>query len=221
LFSIHITIKKLKIMKNAITILTFLLITLNSHAQTRTLRTNLSFGGGFENFNGDMGNTYFEPGEEVYGFFHFALNRYINPSFDVSLSATKGDLGRCLEPEDVIKYNSHFMMRARMTSAFLTLKYKLNNGYFLKENAKLAPYFSLGIGMNELKDIWAENTRVNKGNYSSINAGFGVKYNFTERYSLGYHLGFGRFNSDEIDFRKQGGNDQYMQNTFVFGVNLR
>jgi OmpA-OmpF porin, OOP family len=208
-------------MKNVITLFTFLLFSLCIQAQTSNFRTNLAFGGGFENYNGDMGNTYFEPGEEVYGFFHFALNRYVNPSFDVSLSATKGDLGRCLEPEDVIKYNSHFMMRARMTSAFFTLKYKLNNGYFLKENAKLYPYFSLGVGMNDLKDIWAENTRVNKGKYGSINAGFGVKYNFTERYSLGYHLGFGRFNSDEIDFKKQGGNDQYMQNTFVFGVNLR
>jgi hypothetical protein len=189
------------------------------YAQTRALKNNIAIGAGFQNFNGDMGNTFFKTGEEVYGFVYLGYHRYLNRSFDLGFRATSGDIGRCLEGEEIAEYNSTFMMRARMTAGTVLLKYKFANGYVLHEAAKVAPFLNIGFSVNNMRDIWTHN-RVNEGNYTALNGGAGVQFNITKRLNFIYHLGFGIFTSDNIDFRLQGSNDRYMQNTFTLGMNL-
>lgn len=189
-------------------------------AQNPTNKTQISFGGGFENFNGDMGNTYFTPGEEVYGFFYLDMYRYLNASFDAGFSASKGEIGRCLEADEIIRYNSMFMMRARFGVLMVNARYKFNNGYFLPVNAPVQPYFFAGAGICNFKDIW-NHTRVNEGNYAAANAGAGLKIRLTNKVFLQYQLGFGFLNSDLVDFRQSGHNDRYMQNTFSLGFNFK
>ena len=171
-----------------------------------------------------MGNSWFNPGEEWYGFVSVSYGRYINKSFDLNLNASTGDFGHCRDSDDpaVRSDGSRVLnMLSRLTTGIVTVKYKFANGYLLKENAKIAPYVFLGAGMNNVTDFWWTNkSRVNKGNYGSINAGLGVRYNFTEKYNLTYNLGFGYFTSDNIDYRVQGINDMYMQHTFSLGINF-
>src|SRR5438105_2322624 len=107
------------------------------HAQTQTNKINLSAGGGFENYDGDLGSTFFKTHEEVYGFVTLRVGYYLNSSFDVLAYGTKGDFGHCREwgasPEIL-------NMRSRMTSFNIALKYKFSNGYLLKENARISPF---------------------------------------------------------------------------------
>lgn len=68
--------------------------------------------------------------------FRLHLGRYLNPSLDVALATTirpKGGEGI----RDLV-------------DADLSLQYKFNNGYLLKETAAIGPYLFGGIGMNAL-----------------------------------------------------------------------
>jgi OOP family OmpA-OmpF porin len=202
-------------MKN-ILLTALLAISICSLAQTQEKRNFISFGGGRESYNGDLGNYWFKPKEEFYGFFRLSYARYLNKSFDVLFVGSKGDLGHCKEsddPETVLNYYS------RMTSGIIAIKYKLANGYIFKEDARIAPYIFIGGGINNLTDIW-HHKDVNSGNYASMNAGYGIRYNFTKRISLSYDMSFGYFTSDQLDYITSGLNDMYMQNCFSLGVNF-
>ncbi len=203
-------------MKNYLIILCVTLTTLGTFAQTKDRKNNISVGGGRESYNGDLGNYWFKYKEEWYGFVKLSYSRYLNKSFDGMIFASVGDLGHCRESDDPVTVLNYY---SRMKSAIVALKYKFANGYILKEDSKILPYIFLGGGVNNLTDIW-NHKDVNPGNYTSINGGLGVTYNFTERFNLSYNLGFGYFTSDALDYIVKGSNDKYMQNTFLMGFNF-
>jgi hypothetical protein len=134
-------------MKQAITLLGLFLITCSLHAQTVEHKSCFSFGGGNESYNGHLGNSWFDPGEEWYGFVHMAYSRYLCKSFDVQAGITYGDIGRC-RPDGADP--SILNLYTRMTSTSLTFKYKFANGYLLNEKARVAPYVFLGGAVNNL-----------------------------------------------------------------------
>ena len=193
-------------------------------AQTAEKRNNISIGGGKQAYNGDLGNSWFNPEEEGYGFLSASYSRYLTHSFDVTLSVTSGDYGHCRDADDApvrTDGTQVLNMLSRLTSTVISAKYKFANGYMLKENAKLAPYVFLGLGMNNVTDyFWANKTRVHQGNYGSVNGGVGVRYNFYKNFNFTYNLGFGYFMTDKIDNYSKGMNDAYMQHTFLIGMNF-
>ncbi len=105
-------------------------------AQTRSAKNNLSAGAGIQQYNGDLGNSFFDFAEEWYGVARLAYSRYLSPALDAQAFATMGDIGRCfdgvLPPGEQI-----LMLRSRFTSVGLALKYKFANGRFLREEARL------------------------------------------------------------------------------------
>src|ERR1700722_6782918 len=110
-------------------------------AQTSDHRNNISDGGGKESYNGDLGNSWFNTGEEFYGFWSLSYSRYFNRSFDGSVSFSYGDIGRCAEDGfgAVRSDGSPILnMYARMTTLTVALKYKFANGYVLKEDSKVS-----------------------------------------------------------------------------------
>lgn len=185
-------------------------------AQTKEKKNNITLGGGRQSYNGDLGNSWFKPHEEWYGFVKMSYSRYLTKSFDGMLMAFAGELGHCRDEDDPI---TNLNYRSRMYSGFLALKYKFANGYILKEEAKIAPYLFAGAGINSLTDIW-NHKDVNPGSYGTVNCGIGVRYNFTPRISLGYDISFAYFMSDKLDYIVRGGNDMYMQNYFYVGFNF-
>lgn len=189
-------------------------------AQTRTAPNNLAAGGGMEWYRGDLGNSFFDFEEEWYGFFSLAYSRYLSRSFDLRTAATIGEIGRCFDgiirPEDP----PILMLRSRLKTWSVGLKYKLANGYLLQEEAKVAPYVYLGAAFNHQRDIWTDQPRVNEGSYWSLNGGLGLAYRLSWHLQLGYNLGLGYFTTDKMDFIASGGNDMYLQNTFSLGVDF-
>jgi len=85
-------------------------------------------------------------------------------------------------------------MLGRLTSFVVAGKYKFANGYIMKENAKLAPYIYLGAGVNNISEHWwKDKPRAQIGNYTSLNAGLGVRYNLCHKFNIGYNMGYGYF----------------------------
>ena len=104
-------------------------------------------------------------------------------------------------------------------STIYTLKYKFANGYIFKENAKIAPFVYIGAGVDPVFDMW--NHRVDAGTYASVIWGAGARYNFTDKFSFTYAIGFGCFNNDKMDYGNLYAptpmNPMYMQNTYTLG----
>ena len=199
-------------------------ISYRSHAQSFERKSNISIGGGTERYRGDLGNAWFKPHEEVYGFVCFNYGQYLTPSFDVNTGVTFGDYGHCRDADES-RYRPDgtevLNMLCRLTSLSLTAKYKFANGHLLRDDARVAPYIYLGAAINNVTDYWWSNKqRVNAGNYASLNGGAGILYNFCTKFNLTYNLGFGYFTSDNLDYRTEGSNDLYMQNSLVVGMNF-
>ncbi len=204
-------------MKQAITLLGLFLITCSLHAQTVEHKSCFSFGGGNESYNGHLGNSWFDPGEEWYGFVHMAYSRYLCKSFDVQAGITYGDIGRC-RPDGADP--SILNLYTRMTSTSLTFKYKFANGYLLNEKARVAPYVFLGGAVNNMEDVWTH-YRVNAGYFTSLNGGAGLTVNLTSRISMGYSMGFAYMTTPgAFDFITTGKHDCYMQHNFTMGYNF-
>jgi outer membrane protein OmpA-like peptidoglycan-associated protein len=72
--------------------------------------------------------------------FRVAAHYYISPSFNASLSVSRGKL----------KHENEFF--ALITDVTTRLKYKFNNGYIMPEDAFFAPYIAAGFGISNLQD---------------------------------------------------------------------
>ena len=202
----------------------FIAVSYYSHAQSSEKKSNISIGGGTERYRGDLGNAWFKPHEEVYGFVCFNYGMYLTHSFDLNTGITFGDYGHCRD-EDESQFRPDgtevLNMLCRLTSLSITAKYKFANGYLLHEDARIAPYIYFGAALNNVTDYWWPNKgRINAGNYGSLNAGAGVRYNFCAKFNLTYNLGLGYFTSDNLDYRNEGSNDMYMQNSLTVGMNF-
>lgn len=201
-----------------------MLSSINGFSQTLTLnkKSTLSFGIGKQSYNGNLGNAWFKMDEEWYVFGSLKYSRLLNKSFDASLSVTHGDYGHCREAEEPQfrpDGTEVLNLLSRLTAAVVTVKYKFANGYLLKENAKFSPFVYAGAGFNNVSNfLWSDKTRVNPGNFSSINGGIGLQYNFYKNFNFSYDLGIGAFTSDDIDFRKS--HDKYLQSNFMFGMSF-
>ena len=202
----------------------FLLLSIGSEAQTSLHKNNISIGGGQQSYNGDLGNAWFIPGEEWYGFGSIQYSRYLDRSFDISTTITWGDYGHCRDKEDNVYWEDGtevLNMLTRLTCASVSVRYKFSNGYILKENARVTPFIFLGAGFNNISEQWWRNkTRGRIGNYGSINGGPGLRLNFAKRFNFTYNLGFGYFLSDKIDFRDKGRNDMVMQHNMMLGISF-
>lgn len=107
---------------------------MNAFAQTSDQKWGLGFYVGETEYKGDLGNRFFTL-DVPYPMGGFFLGRYLNPNFDLALQADYGSYG-------FDNHTDHFL--TKKIDADLLLKYKLNNGYILKENALFAPYIAVG-----------------------------------------------------------------------------
>ncbi|MFK8038534.1 MAG: outer membrane beta-barrel protein [Crocinitomicaceae bacterium] len=212
---------------------------LSSSAQSQDVfrRFEITTGFGFQQYNGDLGNGFFNTNNVVYGVASLGLNYKLTNSFSLKLLGTVGDLGYCHEDEIMANrvpqpighgdhhsdaHNTHFLpeeeiLSSRLFTGTIAIQYNFANGIIMPIDSRFRPSFYLGIGVNKLTDIMKMRC-VNIGNYSSFNTGLGLQYSVSKQFSVGYNLGFGLLTSDKIDFISKGKNDMYMQNsaTVVF-----
>jgi hypothetical protein len=74
----------------------------------------------------------------------FSVRKYLNPSFDLGLHIHEGQTSQNVEG------TGYFNNKMWLPS--LRLRYKLNNGYIIKnEDAFIGPFLSIGAGMNMSK----------------------------------------------------------------------
>ncbi len=240
-------------MKNQIMIAAFVLSALTSTAQNKTKKIGLEGGAYLSHYNGNLGNSFFKFNTTAFGGFSGNTGLYLTKSFDLNVGGTIGHFGYCQTEADkkrvvpieqkcpgCLGEGGMGELRSLMISGNIAVKYKFANGYILKEHSKLAPYIYAGAGINRLSDNMRRNC-VNVGKHFSVNAGVGVKYNFNERFNIGYNLAVGCFVTKKHVYSSNGikgiaaetseatigeemkmanKKDFYMQNAVTFGFNF-
>lgn len=237
-------------MKNQLLITVAVAITtFSSIAQNKNYKIGIETGAYLQQYNGNLGNSFFKFKETAFAGGSLNVGLYLNKSFDINAGGTIGHFGYCQTEEDkkrivALEYRclgctdrlGMGELRSMMISGNTSIKYKFANGYLLKEDSKIAPYVYAGVGINYLSDVMKRNC-VNVGNHFTINAGAGVKYNITERLNIGYNLGVGCFMTKKVyytnaiaenneiekdadDIKMEKRKDLYMQHALTLGFNF-
>lgn len=166
-------------------------------AQTSEKPFAIMLGGGLTQYNGDLGQGFFETKMvQVNGHGAGALAFYLNKSFDLNLQGSYGRFGYW-ENE-----NRNFL--TMMAEGSLNLKYKLNNGYLFKEDALIGPYIHAGIGGYNIKSEKRADdtdrglsTKVGLEPYFSF--GGGLSFRITKAVSIVLSENFGYIFKDNYD----------------------
>lgn len=219
-------------MKRSFFALALLLIAGSASAQSQNHKLGISLGGGLQSYIGERGNAITHDDLIFRGVAVVQAGYYLNKSFDAVLFASKGDYGYCPDDEAIEAHIENgeecpgcppgtiVNLSGRITAAGLGLRYKFANGYILKERSRIKPYIYAGAAADYVSDPMKMNC-IRVGDYMSYNAGAGVKYYITDRINVGYNIGLGYLNRDDLDFMSHdAANDMYVQNTVMIGIDL-
>lgn len=231
---------------------TLYLILVVSIASISTAQTTPTFsystGAYIQHYKGNLGNSFFDFSTTCFAGWSNAINARISPAISLELGISVGDFGYCQTREDRIRTDKYEAkcpgcvdklgmgeLRSRMISESLSIKYHLDNGTILSANSKIAPYLYAGIGLNQLFDRMQRDC-VNEGLHMSLNAGAGVNYKLSKRFSVAYELNVGRFYKDKVyasytpeydamsldalDIQLENTKDHYLRNTLIFSYQL-
>ncbi len=191
------------------------LFRIDASAQTLDRKWNLGLFGGLSTYSGNLGDgisnfhtSDFE--QNLLGGITFS--RYLNSSFDATLMFTEGTWGfyHTVAPSMSFKGN--------MLHGNFMIKYKLNNGYLISENALVAPYLLAGLGIS-----YYSGTRINENLDYPIVAGAGIRIRITETLSINAQSTFGYMSTahnNPAEGVDPKGNDQFLLHTLGIGLNL-
>jgi hypothetical protein len=201
----------------AYTLLTLALVSLFSivNAQTFDRKWNLGLFGGISIYAGDLGNNMMDFTNDVFnqsGSGGISLTRYLNKSFSVSAMSSIGSFG--------YYKNGTTVFKGTMLHGNFSLRYKLNNGYLIPENARLAPYILAGVGISDFSG-----DKINNGTDIPLVAGIGARLRLTDIFSVNYQATFGYMNGahnnpNDIPKVTPTGNDMFMLHMLGLGMNL-
>lgn len=235
-------------MKKTLLLSALLVGTMAATALNKNSKFGITAGAYISHYNGNLGNSFFQFNTTCFGGGSATLGMYLTKSFDINAGITVGDFGYCQTDADKNRIVSESQrcpgckdlvgmgeLRSRMTAGNLAIKYKLANGYLMKENSKIAPYLYAGIGISNLADNMHRNC-VNVGNHFTVNGGLGITYNINQRFNIAYNIAVGCFTSDKVyntnaaatgsdakdadDIKMEKRKDFYMQNGLMLGINF-
>ncbi len=139
-------------------------------------------------YNGDLGNRFFDVKASFYGLGALSFSHYLNRYFDVTLYAGIGTYG---SNNDCAKSGLEF--KSNMIYADLTAKYKI-----LPENYAFRPFVYAGPGFRSLTEF-DKKTKCVEGSDIVATAGVGCDVSLTEHWGLRYMCGYGYAFNDERD----------------------
>jgi OOP family OmpA-OmpF porin len=163
---------------------------------------------------------------------HHPGSRYLTPGIDIGLSANYGDMKFSTKTLKAIDNLPAAIRRfdANVTTIGVPVKFKLNNGWALKEDAVFAPYLSLTPGLMIASSDKFINTGVNgeqplgnKDHYAAyLQGAAGIALNFSPSFGIFVQTGQIYALTNTIDNVDAGDlNDRYLQHsagiTYNFG----
>ncbi len=198
-------------MRKNITLLTALcFMVFNLFAQTADKKWNIGLHGGATQYNGDLGQGYYDFDQAFYGFGGVSISRYLGKHFDLNLMGTMGEAGHI--------ENSANNFRVKMITGTLNLRFNL-----LQPQAHVRPFLFAGAGivMWDRSD-WARANDVDHKRTDYALPAFGGGFNFRlgETVNLQLMESFMLSNKDDIDREIHDNNDGFLMHTIGLTFNL-
>ncbi len=176
-------------------------------AQTADYRFSVGLNVLRTEYNGDYGSGIFDFRQEMNTGLGLSLGYYVNPSFDFGLQTSYGKYGYF---EDPVNY-----FQGQKFEGSIFTHYKLNNGYLLSKDSRIAPFIALGFGVA----TYGIDTRLDKSNVNPaldpliivngvdliVPAGAGLKYQITNLFAIQYQYLYNFTSSDVHDQNRSGG----------------
>lgn len=214
IFAEHLTMKKFVLVCSVI------LAGMNATmAQTSNNPWGISVSGVFKEYNGEFGRTLMQfRYANIQG--GVAVTRYINNWIDASVNLNYGNFYH--DPKPWFPSAQTPTLNFKGLNTGLTGRFKFNNGEWLKEEAFLAPYVSLGLGYftgkRQLPDLDA--TWQNTGLFH-IPMGVGLNVRCSKRLEFNLSSQWMMSFTDKFDGVTSGKRkDQLMEHRFGFTYNL-
>ncbi|PID89347.1 MAG: hypothetical protein CSB01_02475, partial [Bacteroidia bacterium] len=173
-------------------------------AQTKDNKWNVGLHMNSTHYQGDLGNEFlkfndFDPGVSI------SLGYYLSPTFDVTAKAgwshvdfvdedgtyAFGKKGYAdTRPFIGGKNELGWKFYGALWNASANLKMKLNNGWLLKEEARIAPFIIGGVGVTRINTIGITEWKTDK-TYSNMALyyGAGVNFHLSERFNMVFEAG--------------------------------
>lgn len=209
-------------LKQLLLMLILPLLAVNAGAQSSERKWNLGIMGGLSTYAGDLGNGILDFRtrdfqQNLLG--GIEVSRYLSSSFDLTLMSTYGSWGYYNTTAPDIDF------KGSMLHGNLNIKYKINNGYMIPENAWLAPYLFAGMGVSSFTG-----DRITNNLDYPVVGGLGLQVRITEVLSFNYQATFGYMstahNNPNAGEYASGvapsptGTDQFMLHTIGMNFNL-
>lgn len=215
--TLQTTVSKFTLTGNLKQLLLMLILSVfitSAYAQSSERKWNVGLIGGISLYSGDLGDNITNFNAEVFRqnwVGGFTFSRYINKSFDATLMGTYGSWG--------YYEKSNTIFKGYMLHGNLNIKYKLNNGYLIAEDSKLAPYLFAGMGVSDFTG-----SQINKLMDYPIVGGLGLRFRMNDVLSINYqatvgYLGNAYYNPQQTTVATTG-NDLFMLHTVGLGFNL-
>jgi hypothetical protein len=210
-------------------LISFLFLAFIAPSVNAQSKFEIRIGAGSQKYSGDLGNGFTLKNEVWRGSVNVQSFYSINSSFSVGVQGSVGDFGYC-QPHDKISNVVGAEDRcpgclgrlglgnlsSRMYMAGGIIQYNFSNGYILKEDSRVRPFFGVGLNFNYLQDRMKMNC-VGVGSYLTTTANIGVSYALGTHFSVGYSGQLGMFANDKLDFITRGSNDCFFQNNVFVG----
>lgn len=211
--SINLNFKKMKKstfkftwLQPLIVVMLFMAFAISTDAQTADKRWNIGLHGGAGQYNGDLGNDFYKFDMAFYGFGGLSISRYLGNRLDVTLSATKGEIG-------FLEGASRF----RQEMATATINFRFN---ILGEKSFFRPYIFAGGGLLMFADNLAK-VNSNDVDFAAPSFGAGLNIRLGKAVMLNLSETFIYSSSDKRDGVEMNSNDAFLLHsvglTFNFG----
>ncbi|MBF9237027.1 OmpA family protein [Hymenobacter sp. BT683] len=192
----------------------------HSQAQTADKKTAVSlFGSGYQ-YKGNYGS-YFWDGSNTNGGPGISLNRYVSSGLDMGVALGYVELKGSQPLNPANKFSTNVI------NGNLTFKFKLNNGWALKEDARIQPYLMVAPGLAYFsRDATYRGTTTDESstNFDLFGAA-GINFRLSDGVGLfiqtGQHIPFGGNIDGDLVRDDNRIDDRYLQHsaglTFAFG----
>ncbi len=187
-------------MKKIILVCAYCIIALKITPQTTDKKWNFGLHGGLMQYNGDLGDGFYNIDQAAYGFAGISVSRYLSKHFDASLFFTRGEFGYIQKNQPIIESSSPNSFLVRTNTTNLILRF-----YFTKPNTVLRPYIFAGAGV-----IWYEavySIQHQHFEFSVPTFGGGLNVKLGPVVSLNLQESFLYTSTDNIDYRNAGNNN--------------
>ena len=200
------TTSKFNWLHSLVFVMLLMAIAISTDAQTADKRWNIGLHAGAGQYNGDLGNDFYKMDMAFYGFGGLSITRYLGNRLDVTLAATKGEIG-------YLEGASHF--RQEMSTATINFRFNI-----LGEKSFFRPYIFAGGGvMMFVNDFAAEKT--SDYDFAAPSFGAGLNIRLGKAVMLNLNETFIYSTSDKRDGVELNSNDAFLMHsvglTFNFG----